>query len=156
MTKINNKLICTLIILTCFFVPANKIFGVQSSFFPNREHIPIHFPNQKQLDVAISNTEKQRNLGLGFVYKMSDKNGMLFLFKKSDWYTFWMKNMFIPIDIVFMNENKIVTDIYKNVLPSSFPRIYSPSKKVKYVLEINSGNSTKLGIKVGQKINFSK
>jgi uncharacterized membrane protein (UPF0127 family) len=143
-------------IFLSLFVFANNAFALSSTFFPNREHLSVIFPGQKSIDVAVSNTQAQRELGLGFVKKISDKNGMLFIFKKSDWYAFWMKDMYIPIDIIFIDESKVVTDVYKKVSPYSFPKIYHPSKKIKYVLEINSGNSSKLGIKPGQKIIFSK
>lgn len=145
-----------MILLSCFFVSANKVYSVSSTFFPERRHVTVYIPGQKSLDVAVSETDKQRNLGLGFVKKMSDKNGMLFVFKKSDYYAFWMKNMRMSLDMVFIDENKIVTDVYKNVSPLSYPKAYSPSKKIKYVLEINSGIASKLNIKSGQKIFFLK
>src|SRR4051812_35678814 len=70
------------------------------------------FGSQKvSLDVA--NTPKSRELGLSGRNSLADNKGMLFLFDEPGLPSFWMKGMKFPIDILFLNNNKIVT-LYKN------------------------------------------
>ena len=89
---------------------------------------------------------------------MDEKNGMYFIFDKPDYHSFWMKDMRFPIDIIFINDGKIVT-IYKNVpIPTSetqLPPIYRPTNPVDHVLEINAGLADKYSFQVGDSVTTS-
>ena len=80
---------------------------------------------------------------------------MLFPFEKADYYSFWMKNMKFPIDIIYINKNHIVT-IHQNIKPpktkeESLP-IYKPEDPSDTVLEINAGLSEKYKFKKGDTV----
>jgi uncharacterized protein len=80
---------------------------------------------------------------------------MLFVFDKADYYSFWMKNMKFPIDIIFIRGDKIVSISKNAVAPKSADAslpIYKPEAPVDKVLEINSGLSDKHNIKKGDKV----
>ena len=66
---------------------------------------------------------------------------MLFIFEKPGVYGFWMKNMVIPVDIIFIDENKKVVHIEERVQPCENDpcKIYRPKSPVKYVLEVKAG-----------------
>lgn len=106
-----------------------------------------------KLYVAKSNKEKE--IGLSEKKSLPPDFGMLFSFEKPDYYSFWMKNMQFPIDILFINGKKIVK-IYQNVQPptskeESLP-IYQSEKPADKVLEINSGLSQKYNFKEGDEV----
>jgi uncharacterized membrane protein (UPF0127 family) len=108
-------------------------------------------------DVELAITPAQRKQGLMFRKYLSQNQGMLFVFEDEDKHSFWMKNTFIPLDIIWIDKNKEVVFIERNVQPCEqdicSPII--PEQKAKYVLELNAGTCEDIGLKIKDKINFS-
>ena len=77
--------------------------------------------------------------------------GMLFIFKEPSELVFWMKNTYIPLDIIFFDESGIIKKIYANAIPHSKKKIFGGSNLIG-AFEINGGLSSKLGIKPGHSI----
>lgn len=102
--------------------------------------------------VELAKTDKDKEIGLSKYESIPQDKGMLFVFTKPGFYPFWMKNMKFPIDIIFIDNNKIVT-IYEN-LPINKLTIYSPTQSSDKVLEINANLSKKYGFKVGDSVSF--
>ena len=107
-------------------------------------------------DVEIADSGNELARGLMFREKLDENKGMLFIFMQPANYTFWMKNMFIPLDIIWIDENKAIVHIEENVpICEQDPcQTYTPNKKALYVLEIKSGLVKKLGIKTGENVEF--
>jgi uncharacterized membrane protein (UPF0127 family) len=105
----------------------------------------------------LAKTSQEQEVGLAKFNKIEKNQGMLFIFPKSDYYSFWMKNMKFSIDIIFINKNQIV-DIFKNVPfqknNDNLP-IYTTREMADKVLEINSGLSKEYKIKIGDKVDVS-
>jgi uncharacterized membrane protein (UPF0127 family) len=103
------------------------------------------------VDVAVTNPEKE--LGLGNRDFMESNRGMLFTYDHKERYSYWMKNMRFPIDILWIADNTIV-DITKNIPvdTSETLKIYSPKVPVNKALELNAGTSDQLGIHVNDTI----
>ena len=83
--------------------------------------------------------------------------GMLFFYEDEKRRGFWMKNTFIPLDIIWINQNKEVVFIHKNAKPcrgDTCKTIY-PDKKAKYVLELKAAVSDDINLKVGDRLNIS-
>lgn len=85
-----------------------------------------------------------------------DKNmGMIFVFDKPDYYFFGMKNMKFPVDIIYINNNKIVS-LFRNVRPPATPEenpaVVKPEQPANKVLEINGGLSDTYNIQVGDEV----
>jgi uncharacterized membrane protein (UPF0127 family) len=80
--------------------------------------------------------------------------GMLFTFNKPGQYDFWMKNMKFPIDIVWVNENKMVVSVSPEVEPKTYPKTFTSNKPAKYVLELHAGRAQQLNISEGTNLNF--
>lgn len=115
--------------------------------------------NGNEFEVEVAETESQRNRGLMYRESLSKNNGMLFIFNKIGIYPFWMKNTLIPLDMIWINENKKVVYIAENVQPCSnsveaICKSIIPIAVAKYVLEINSGLVKTLGIKIGDEVKF--
>lgn len=112
--------------------------------------------NGERIKLEVARTEQQKELGLMFRKELCEKCGMIFIFDDEASRTFWMKNTYIPLDIIFISENMRVNKIFKNVREynekmndDELPKIESYAK---YVIEINAGASEKLGIKEGEKL----
>lgn len=117
--------------------------------------MPVCF-NERCFNVEVASTLAARTKGLMYRQNLADDAGMLFVFGSEDVYPFWMKNTFIPLDIIWIGENKEVVYIAKNVQPCKTficPSV-SPARRAKYVLEINAGKADEAGLKVGDRLNF--
>jgi hypothetical protein len=108
-------------------------------------------------EVELSITNEEQMLGLMFRKSLDINRGMLFVFKEEGGHSFWMKNTLIPLDIIWINRNKEVVFISVNTQPCKEDPCPSvkPSKKAKYVLEINAGISKEIGLKVGDRLEFN-
>lgn len=110
---------------------------------------------EKTVKVTLADTADKRSKGLSGVASLAEDQGMLFVFESKDTVPpFWMKDMLIPIDIIWINDGKIAK-IDKNIAfpatgtPDSSLKLYRPDKPIDYVLEINAGFSDKNGLKIG-------
>jgi len=128
----------------------------KTSFFFLKK-TPTAIINNQAFELRVANTQKEKEIGLSETRNLPQDHGMIFLFERSDYYSFWMKNMTIPLDIIYINKDEIVT-IQNNVQPPKNPIenpiIYIPSKPSDKVLEINAGLSEKYNFKNGDKVNF--
>jgi hypothetical protein len=101
--------------------------------------------------VELMRTIAERAHGLMYREQMENNRGMLFIFPIEGFYDFWMKNTLIPLDIIWLDENYQVVDVKNNAAPclqESCPSFVS-SREAKFVLEINGGQTDKIGLKVG-------
>ena len=103
--------------------------------------------------VEIADTERKRENGLMFRDSLPRKTGMLFIFPEKKKIGIWMKNTIIPLDIIFISEEKIIQKIIYSAVPMD-DTIYSSEDLSKYVLEINAGLSKEFQIKKGNKVSF--
>lgn len=113
----------------------------------------------KTFQVRVARSDKDLQIGLSKTASLSENQGMLFVFKTKSKYGFWMRDMKFPIDVIFIDDNKVV-DIKKNFKPSSDNNIasleiYKPKADANYVLEVNEGLADKYNIKEGNKVEFS-
>jgi len=109
----------------------------------------------KEIQIEIADNDFERQTGLMYRKKMDTDKGMLFVFEKSEIKSFYMKNTYIPLDIIYIDSNKTIINIVKNAEPLNETSLYSDAPAT-YVLEVNAGLSEKLSIKKGDKISFSK
>ncbi len=127
-------------------------------FSPTKPYVSLKSKNGNQdFHVEIADTRDERTKGLMFRESLAERDGMLFIFEDNSEKTFWMKNTFLPLDIVFMNENKEIVHILRNAEPCTediCPK-FSSQLPSRYVLEINAGMSDKLGILEGDKAEFN-
>ncbi len=89
--------------------------------------------------------------GLMFVREMPDEVGMLFIHPAERMISMWMKNMLIPLDMVFMDRSGVVTHVAENTVPGSLDTISSMQPALG-VFEINGGLAERLGIRVGDRV----
>ncbi len=106
--------------------------------------------------VEVATKPEEQIRGLMFKERLDSDRGMLFIFDTEAKYPFWMKNTLILLDIIWIDKDRRVVFISKNSQPcaESFCSPITPGEKAKYVLEINGGMAEKIGLSVGDKINF--
>ena len=90
------------------------------------------------ITAEIADTPAKRELGLSGRPALPADRGILFIFDQPDRHGFWMKDMNFPIDIVWLDENKRVVNITKNLQPNSYPQLFYPPQDIKYALEIKA------------------
>ena len=108
-----------------------------------------------KIDIQIANTEFDRELGLMFRKSMKENQGMLFIFPIDTTQTFWMRNTYIPLDMVFINSQKVIVSISKNTRILS-DQTYTSKGPAQYVLEVNAGYCDKFDIKPGDKVTWKR
>lgn len=106
-----------------------------------------------KFDIEIADTPEETELGLMNRKVMNENQAMLFIFPYEKVLTFWMKNTYIPLDIIYFDTNNKIVHIAKNAIPFNEELIPSEMPAL-YALEIKAGLSDKLGIKTGMKMKY--
>jgi len=113
----------------------------------------------KVFRVDLAQSQSQQSLGLGGRKRLGPLEGMLFLYSERDQHTFWMKGMVIAIDIIWLDNNRVV-HIEHQVPPpvpgtplTMLPTYASPTP-ANAVLEIASGRARALGLSNGDFLNI--
>jgi uncharacterized membrane protein (UPF0127 family) len=101
-----------------------------------------------------ANTPTERETGLMNRISLDENTGMLFVLPTAQKMSFWMKNMYIPLDILFITTDMHVLEIYRSVPPCTTDScvLYTPSAPIKYALEVNAGFSDQHGIASGDAV----
>jgi uncharacterized protein len=101
--------------------------------------------------VEVMRTDAERERGLMFRHYLPNDRGMLFNFDVEQPVMMWMKNTFLPLDMIFMDRSGRVVSIAANTEPLSEHII--PSVAPAYaVLEVNAGTAARIGLKVGDRV----
>ncbi|MCJ2121986.1 DUF192 domain-containing protein [Methylobacterium sp. J-077] len=105
----------------------------------------------KRFEVEVMRDDAGRSRGLMFRRHMAADHGMLFDFERTEPVTMWMKNTYLPLDMVFIRPDGVVSRIAADTEPLSTAIIPSGSP-VSAVLELNAGTAAKLGIQAGDRV----
>ncbi len=107
-------------------------------------------------EVELAKTMEEKTSGLMFRKELAQNRGMLFIYNQEGYYSIWMKNTLIPLDIIWLNQNREVVFLVKDAPPTqgdNFAR-FEPDKPARYILEINAGWIYKMNLKVGDRLSF--
>jgi uncharacterized membrane protein (UPF0127 family) len=113
----------------------------------------IHAPGG-DIYIEIAETPDQQTLGLGGRDSLPANQGMLFPFSQPGVYSFWMKDMNFPLDMVWIDANKKVAGVTADISPDTYPNTFNPPSQISYVLELNAGAAVKFGITSGTILKF--
>ena len=103
--------------------------------------------------VKLAVTPEEQSRGLMFTKDMAPDSGMLFINRGDEMRFFWMKNTYIPLDILFINSRNEVKHVHYGAKPFDETAIHS-QYPVQYVLEVNSGRVKKCKIRQGSKMSI--
>ncbi|WP_184460365.1 DUF192 domain-containing protein [Rhizobium aethiopicum] len=139
-------------VMALFFLVALPALAEEEMRF-DKEPLLIQTAAGKMLHftVEVAATGDQRARGLMFRKSMADDAGMIFDFGQTRRVAMWMENTILPLDMLFADDTGTIRHIKENAKPYSRDIIDSMSP-VKYVVELNAGIVTKLGIKPGDRI----
>ena len=131
------------------------LFLVSFYTFSN-EKIGVSIYNKNiTFNVEVASTLEERRIGLMYRKKLLNNEGMLFIFPREKIIQLWMKNTYIPLDLIFISENKVIVDIKKNMEKLS-ETIVKSKVKSRFALEFNAGLINKLNIEIGDKVLFNE
>lgn len=140
-----------------------------ASTYNSTEAIPTPEPEDKftttvlindlAIKAVLADDPQERSRGLAIFPNIPEGRGMLFVFQQKSRPRFWMKDMSFAIDIIWINEGKII-QIDENVNPPETGtadealKLFTPAEPINYVLEVNAGFSQRHGLSVGDSVNI--
>jgi len=132
-----------------------------STYPPSTIHVIFHHhtPQEVLLSCEIADTPEKQTQGLMFREYLPEEYGMIFLYDTPQQVTFWMKNTYIPLDIIFINASGFVTsyasaDVQLNASDQDLIR-YASGIPIQYVVETNQGFCEKYAIQAGTPVTIS-
>ncbi|HEX2590027.1 MAG TPA: DUF192 domain-containing protein [Rhizomicrobium sp.] len=128
-----------------------------SSWFSPAEALPIatitidtpRGPVAFQVEEAADSASQE--MGLMYRKEMAPNAGMIFEFKHTQFVSFWMKNTYLPLDLIFVRANGTISTIEPNAEPLSTDSIRS-AEPILAVIELNGGRAHQLGITSGARV----
>ncbi|MGZ4777872.1 MAG: DUF192 domain-containing protein [Thermoanaerobaculia bacterium] len=116
----------------------------------------ITLPDGSLVVVELAANEETRAQGLMYRDQLREGTGMLFLFPSTGDYPFWMKNTLIPLDMVWIDENRKAVAVASNVPPCKADPCpsYPPNAPARYVLELPAGSAVRHRIVTGSTFRF--
>ena len=147
-TDEHGKISKTLLSSTPFNEPQFTKEGELIFFSKNNEEIIT-------IDMEIADTRKEITRGLMYRRTMAETQGMFFVHDIYKYPFFWMKNTYIPLDMIFVDKKMQIVKIEKNTTPLSEELISVP-KETYYTIEVNAGFCDQHGIKIGDSIKALK
>ncbi|MEO1449883.1 MAG: DUF192 domain-containing protein, partial [Bacteroidota bacterium] len=107
----------------------------------------------KKIDIEIADDEATITQGLMYRREMPDSQGMLFIFDQMEPRSFWMKNTYISLDIIYVDQFNQIVSIAKSTTPKSTRSIPS-GKPAQYVIEVIAGFCDSFSVKEGDFVEF--
>lgn len=155
--RLRVLILCTLIAL-CLLALGTFVFLSQGSkanedIAPELTETPKREPLPSIIEVA--NTPEKRVQGLSGRREVLDDYGMLFIFDVEGKSGFWMKDMHVPIDIMWIASDGAIVHIEHALSPDTYPEIFTPSSPARYVLETRAGYAKQHGWKIGTVLDIS-
>lgn len=134
--------------VVAILVIAIFVYFFKKPIYPNSIGV---FINGNDYFLEIAQNNKQRKIGLSDRNELCSNCGMLFVFDKEEEHSFWMKDTYVPLDIIWLNSNN---QIVKTIIAANTDSeiVYSNEEPAKYVIELNANESLKLGLKIGDTI----
>ena len=115
--------------------------------------------NVSEYVLEVADEPDEREKGLMHRRNLPRNRGMVFVFEKSEIRSFWMKNTYVPLDIIFLNSSKHVTNIERARpepwTPEDKLERYTSEKPAKYVIEVSAGSADSIGVSKGTEVRWN-
>jgi len=121
-----------------------------------KKFVKIYFPDGDSVSAELAVTPEERERGLMFRKRMEFDQGMLFIFSEEGFYSFWMKNMVIPLDFVWLDKEKRIVHVEENVPPCKQEPCPSYTSKVPamFFLELKAESVEKRKLRILDRLDF--
>ena len=113
--------------------------------------MPVLKINNKIISKTYDSMDNIWKQAKGLMFCTKVKEPMVFKFRESQHIPLHMWFVFMPIDVLYLDEDKVIVEIKENFKPFAY---YSPKKKAKYVIELAKYTIKKHKIKLNQKVSF--
>lgn len=136
--------------------PAAPSVAQETGVAQSLKAVPLSIESRGKLrryQVEVAATPGQQEIGLMFRKTMPTDHGMIFPMKPPRPVSFWMKNTWLPLDLIFIGPDKRIVRIAENAEPLSLDLIDCP-EPVSAVLELNGGAARAAGISVGDSVRW--
>ncbi|MFA6584751.1 MAG: DUF192 domain-containing protein [Elusimicrobiaceae bacterium] len=136
----------------------SAIIFLNAAAFAAYPAVDITLPDKTVIKAELAVTPQEQEMGLQFRTELAPDRGMLFTGDKERTRIFWMKNTYIPLDMLYIGQNRRVKKVFSDVRPVSpanpdeEPQIVTA--EAKYVLELPAGTAKKHGIREGDSLLF--
>jgi len=148
--------------LACFLCAFLFTLGLYSCADSKNKEV-TDSPNQKlttcslqigsaRVIAEVASTETERERGLMFRTALADGEGMIFVFDKDEAIAFWMKNTKLPLSLAYIASDGTIRQLV-DLEPESLASVPS-ERSVRYALEVPRGWFSRVGVKVGDKVNL--
>ncbi|HEV7922132.1 MAG TPA: DUF192 domain-containing protein [Thermoanaerobaculia bacterium] len=116
----------------------------------------VILPDGYPVRVELAADEETRAQGLMFRDRVAEGTGMIFFFTETGNYPFWMKNTLVPLDMIWIDEQKRIAAVISDVPPCKADPCpsYPPNAMARYVLELGAGEAKKHNLAAGQTLRF--
>jgi uncharacterized membrane protein (UPF0127 family) len=108
-----------------------------------------------KINAEVVQSDQDKEQGLSGRSCIREDQGMLFVFKESGKYDFWMKDMKFAIDIIWLNESKQAVKVEPNITPATYPKTFVNERPAMYVLELRATRAQQLNIVEGSQLQFN-
>jgi uncharacterized membrane protein (UPF0127 family) len=133
-----------LVLVVLFGAPGARAMDTQTLEIVTKSGVQV-------FTVEVATTEQEKTTGLMYRKELPDGRGMLFDFSPEQPISMWMKNTFIPLDMIFIRSDGRISRIAENTEPQSLAIIAS-GPPARGVLEVIAGSARKYGIAVGDRV----
>ena len=144
------------------FLVAMSLLLISGALLFNRPEqtqvIHVSFPNGAVLEAEVADTPEKLLFGLAFQDSLPPDKGMLYIFDESAPHRVWTKAFRIPVDVMWIDESKLVVHIVEEAEPCSqdpCPWYGPPPRNARYVVEANAGFAKREKIELGMQLKFT-
>ena len=116
----------------------------------------VVFPDGTAVAVEVAADDDTRQQGLMYRDRLPDDRGMIFIFSRTGDYPFWMKDTLIPLDMIWIDDQRRIVHIARNVPPCKADPCpsYPPNAQATYVLEVAGGGAARHHLREGDILRF--
>jgi len=150
----NKKRLFFLIVMSLLLISGALLFNRPEQ----TQVIHVSFPNGTVLEAEVANTPEKLLFGLAFQDNLPPNKGMLYIFDQSAPHRVWTKEFRIPVDVIWVDESKLVVHVVEGADPCSqdpCPWYGPPPQNARYVIEANAGFAKRQGVVPGTKLTFT-
>ena len=134
-----------------FLRPHEPFDSSKAQSLPLEEALIVTDDEEYQFQLEYADTDIARSIGLMHRAEIQARSGMLFDFKRDRMVGMWMRNTFIPLDMLFLSKAGAIVTIVENTIPHN-ERVVSSQQRVRAVLELKAGTVKRLRIKAGDQV----
>jgi uncharacterized membrane protein (UPF0127 family) len=146
------------------FIKASQLLFFSLIFLQNlctsqtqeKGFIKMFLPDGYAITAELADSDDERQLGLMYRKKINPDQGMLLVFEQENFYSIWMKNMKIPLDILWLDKEKRIVHIERDVPPCKEDPCptYTSRFPAMYVLELKAGSVNEHKLKMYDRVDF--